>query len=420
MSHSNTTEDVRSGLSALDIQRLNYPKWAHQIVGGVLVLIGCFGFVENVLVIYTFTKNKHLLSPTNIFILGVAIGDLCMCCLGHPLESASAINGAWFAGDAACVLVGFVVYLFGLSQLYLLSAVSIDRYIVITKPLLTPKITTKVACASVAGCFGIALIWAVCPLIGWSSYGLEASGVFCGLHWNDVSVSNTSYVITITIFCFFFPLGIMIFCYYHVFMTGSNPGLSTSHVSVGFRFRLRKSRFVRKWSMVLDSNRDPSGKDLNVWTISYGFSPRDSNQEPSLTYQTEHQHESSPRKRLVIEFKCRSEYYPCQEPQQQFGMGYEQQNGSQKPKTRAKNFEKLRHHVWYGIYWIVWTPYAVVSFVQVFGDPDSVPLWMAELPAAVAKSQVVWNPIIYVGTNKKFMVAFYQVLVCSLVSHGRT
>ena len=73
-----------------------------------------------------------------------------------------------------------------------------------------------------------------------------------------------------------------------------------------------------------------------------------------------------------------------------------------------------------GIYWIVWTPYAVVSFVQVFGDPDSVPLWMAELPAAVAKSQVVWNPIIYVGTNKKFMVAFYQVLVCSLVSHGRT
>ncbi|KAH3690107.1 hypothetical protein DPMN_193728 [Dreissena polymorpha] len=50
---------------------------------------------------------------------------------------------------------------------------------------------------------------------------------------------------------------------------------------------------------------------LNVWTISYGFSPRDSNQEPSLTYQTEHQHESSPRKRLVIEFKCRSEYYPC-------------------------------------------------------------------------------------------------------------
>ncbi|KAH3741295.1 hypothetical protein DPMN_048017 [Dreissena polymorpha] len=320
MSHSNTTEDVRSGLSALDIQRLNYPKWAHQIVGGVLVLIGCFGFVENVLVIYTFTKNKHLLSPTNIFILGVAIGDLCMCCLGHPLESASAINGAWFAGDAACVLVGFVVYLFGLSQLYLLSAVSIDRYIVITKPLLTPNITTKVACASVAGCFGIALFWAVCPLIGWSSYGLEASGVFCGLHWNDVSVSNTSYVITITIFCFFFPLGIMIFCYYHVFMTVKSLNSSS----------------------VWDMNSRMARKNLKL--------------------------ERRMLKSCVI--MC-------------------------------------------GIYWIVWTPYAVVSFVQVFGDPDSVPLWMAELPAAVAKSQVVWNPIIYVGTNKKFMVAFYQSLPCS-------
>ncbi|KAH3751617.1 hypothetical protein DPMN_186185 [Dreissena polymorpha] len=62
-----------------------------------------------------------------------------------------------------------------------------------------------------------------------------------------------------------------------------------------------------------------------------------------------------------------------------------------------------------GVYWIVWTPYAVVSFIQAFGDPDSVPLWMAELPATAAKSQVVWNPIIYVGTNKKFRMAFYQV-----------
>ncbi|KAH3872897.1 hypothetical protein DPMN_036120 [Dreissena polymorpha] len=86
-----------------------------------------------------------------------------MICLGTPLCSTSAINGVWFAGDAACVLVGFVVYLFGLFQLYLLLAVTVDRYIVITKPHLTPKITTKVACASVAGCFGLALFGPCVP-----------------------------------------------------------------------------------------------------------------------------------------------------------------------------------------------------------------------------------------------------------------
>ncbi|XP_052266987.1 uncharacterized protein LOC127868886 isoform X3 [Dreissena polymorpha] len=32
---------------------------------------------------------------------------------------------------------------------------------------------------------------------------------------------------------------------------------------------------------------------------------------------------------------------------------------------------------------------------------------------AAAKSQVVWNPIIYVGTNKKFRMAFYQSLPCT-------
>ncbi|KAH3734963.1 hypothetical protein DPMN_041423 [Dreissena polymorpha] len=73
-----------------------------------------------------------------------------------------------------------------------------------------------------------------------------------------------------------------------------------------------------------------------------------------------------------------------------------------------------------GVNWIVWTPYAVVSFIQAFGDPDSVPLWIAEFTATAAKSQVVWNPIIYNGTNKKFRMAFYQVLVSTLVSHGIT
>ncbi|XP_052268322.1 melanopsin-like [Dreissena polymorpha] len=244
---------------------------------------------------------------------------MCMVCFGNPLASTSALNGEWFAGEAVCKFEGFIVYTFGLSQLHLLTAVSVDRYIVIAKPLLAPKITKQVAWAAVLGCFALALLWAIFPFFGWSSYGLEAAGVFCGLHYDDLSLSNTTYIIAITIFCFFIPMGIMIFCYYHVFMT------------------------------VKTVNKN------SVWDMNSRVA----------------------RRNLRLERKMlKSCVLMC------------------------------------AVYWIVWTPYAIVSFIQTFGDADSVPIWLAELPAAAAKSQVVWNPLIYVATNKQFRRAFFQSIPC--------
>lgn len=54
-----------------------------------------------------------------------------------------------------------------------------------------------------------------------------------------------------------------------------------------------------------------------------------------------------------------------------------------------------------------------MSFWQTFGNPDTIPLALTEIPAAAAKSQVVWNPIIYVATNKQFRKGFYASLPCA-------
>ncbi|XP_045211420.2 pineal opsin-like [Mercenaria mercenaria] len=59
-----------------------------------------------------------------------------------------------------------------------------------------------------------------------------------------------------------------------------------------------------------------------------------------------------------------------------------------------------------------WFPYAVVSFWQTFVNP-SIPIWLAAIPAAAAKSEVIFNPIIYVATNKQFRHAFYKNLPCT-------
>ena len=216
-----TTPDPYEGLSVLDIKRLEYPLWAHRVVGVFLFFVGLFGFIENTLVLVTFAKNKQLRSATNTFIIGLAISDFLMAVLCNPLAWTSAMNGEWFAGDFWCLWEGFLVFVLGLTALYLLTAVSVDRYIVIAKPLLAPMITKRVAVLAVVSCFVGGTFWSIFPFFGWSSYGLEAPGVFCGLHYEDKSFSTTSYVVTIFFFCFAIPLMVMIYSYFNVYMTVS-------------------------------------------------------------------------------------------------------------------------------------------------------------------------------------------------------
>ena len=51
---------------------------------------------------------------------------------------------------------------------------------------------------------------------------------------------------------------------------------------------------------------------------------------------------------------------------------------------------------------IAWTPYSAVALISAFGDPKSITPLYATMPALFAKSQVVWNPLVYVVTNKNF------------------
>ncbi|TRY93137.1 hypothetical protein DNTS_021105 [Danionella cerebrum] len=59
---------------------------------------------------------------------------------------------------------------------------------------------------------------------------------------------------------------------------------------------------------------------------------------------------------------------------------------------------------------IAWIPYAVVSVVSAFGEPDSVPIPLSVVPTLLAKSSAMYNPIIYqvIDCKKKFgkMICF--------------
>ncbi|XP_062613300.1 visual pigment-like receptor peropsin [Saccostrea cucullata] len=60
-----------------------------------------------------------------------------------------------------------------------------------------------------------------------------------------------------------------------------------------------------------------------------------------------------------------------------------------------------------------WTPYSVVSLWAIFGEAKDIPPYLMTVPAVIAKSACIWDPIIYVGTNKQFRMAFYNTIPCS-------
>ena len=65
-----------------------------------------------------------------------------------------------------------------------------------------------------------------------------------------------------------------------------------------------------------------------------------------------------------------------------------------------------------GSYMWSWTPYTVVSVWAIVGESRDIPIYIITIPAMVAKSSCIWDPLIYLWTNRQFRIAFYKTLPC--------
>ena len=76
-------------------------------------------------------------------------------------------------------------------------------------------------------------------------------------------------------------------------------------------------------------------------------------------------------------------------------------------------------------FFVVWTPYAIVSFYLAFGKPEYISPLASTIPSIFAKTSVFLNPIIYVIRYKRFRkgvkrlfkdIKFSKNSVCPTVS----
>ncbi|XP_005810140.1 melanopsin-B-like isoform X2 [Xiphophorus maculatus] len=227
-------------------RHVDVPDHVHYIVAFFVLVIGAVGVSGNALVMYAFSCNKKLRTPPNFFIMNLAISDFLMAITQSPIFFVNCLNKGWIFGETGCKIYAFCGALFGISSMINLLAISIDRYIVITKPLQSIGWTSaRRTCLIIALVWFYSLAWSLAPLLGWSSYIPEGLMTSCTWDYVTSTPANKSYTLMLCCFVFFVPLGIISYCYLCMFLAIRHASRDVEQLGS----QVRKSTLIQQQSI---------------------------------------------------------------------------------------------------------------------------------------------------------------------------
>ncbi|XP_077418383.1 melanopsin-A-like isoform X2 [Vanacampus margaritifer] len=199
--------------------KVDVPDHAHYVVAAFVLVIGTLGVAGNALVMFAFYSNKKLRSLPNYFIMNLAVSDFLMAFTQSPIFFINCLYKEWVFGEMGCKMYAFCGALFGIASMINLLAISIDRYLVITKPLQTIQWSSKKRTTlAIISVWLYSLAWSLAPLVGWSSYIPEGLMTSCTWDYVTYTAANRSYTMMLCCFVFFIPLLIIFYCYIFMFL----------------------------------------------------------------------------------------------------------------------------------------------------------------------------------------------------------
>ncbi|XP_039659111.1 melanopsin-A-like [Perca fluviatilis] len=226
--------------------KVDVPDHAHYIIALFVFVIGTLGITGNVLVMFAFYSNKKLRNLPNYFIMNLAVADFLLAFTQSPVFFINCLYKEWVFGEMGCKLYAFCGAFFGITSMINLLAISIDRYLVITKPLQAmhwgSKRRTTLAILIV---WLYSFAWSLAPLVGWSSYIPDGLMTSCTLDYMTYTLANRSYTMMLCCFVFFIPLGIIFYCYLFMFLAIRKTGREVERLGT----QVRKSTLIQHKSM---------------------------------------------------------------------------------------------------------------------------------------------------------------------------
>ncbi|OWF44070.1 beta-3 adrenergic receptor-like [Mizuhopecten yessoensis] len=187
------------------------------IEGVLLSIISILAIGGNTCIWIIICRSKELRTVTNFFILGLTTADWLVSVCNMPVTVITLFGGGtWPLSSDACVLFGFINMLTLVTSVLSLCNISINRYVMVCKPIYFRKIYTRRNTAlMITACVTLSVTISLPPLFGWSTYDFIRVQSFCFCDWTV----EPSYAFFMIICCFGVPFCVMTICNILIFRT---------------------------------------------------------------------------------------------------------------------------------------------------------------------------------------------------------
>ncbi|XP_029022761.1 thyrotropin-releasing hormone receptor b [Betta splendens] len=132
----------------------------YKVLSSLLLLVICaFGIVGNVMVILVVLTTKHMRTPTNCYLVSLAVADLMVLTAAGLPAVADSIFRSWVFGHYGCLSITYFQYLGINASSCSITAFTIERYIAICHPIKAQFLCTLSRAKKI-----IVLVWAFTSL----------------------------------------------------------------------------------------------------------------------------------------------------------------------------------------------------------------------------------------------------------------
>lgn len=387
--------NISTGLGDDDEKPRPFGPVAEVCIIVILGLIILFTICGNCLVILSVCLDRKLRKTPNILVINLAVADLAVALLVMPFGAAYEITGRWIFGSALCNTYVTFDMLCCTASITNLCMISMDRYLVITRPLrYSNKRTPRLMLLFVA------IVWTLAISISTSQFfigGAHNDGIDCLIN------QNYTFTIFSTFGAFYIPLIIMIVLYYKIFQAArrsreadlrQRPGLGRrgspiSQSSNSIYSNIRNSIHGSHEGMLKkrDSDGTVTSSENGDELPNYKGMPRPSS---SLS-------KKSTRITYILE-KGRNSLSSL---------------GSARRLITSKEPKAVRTlGVIVGCFTLCWLPFFILALIRPYCHHcyispilQNVVLWLGYINSTL-------NPVIYPLFNKDFMPAYRKMLSC--------
>uniref|UniRef100_A0A3P8SV75 Opsin 9 n=1 Tax=Amphiprion percula TaxID=161767 RepID=A0A3P8SV75_AMPPE len=244
---------VPSSVQLLFISRLS-PS-ADVAVAVFLIFTGIASVLGNGLVLLVFCRRRKKLRPPELLTINLALCDFGFSLLGSPFFIISSLCHAWVFGEAGCLWYGVQGFVFGIGSLITTSLISMDRCLKICCLRYGQWIERRHVFWSIAVVWFYASFWATLPVFGFGSYGPEPYGLSCTINWWSLRSSENDriYVILILTLCFGFPTFTIISSYLFILLTVLRSNRTLASIPSSFVSNSSKDLRLAKMAAVVCS-----------------------------------------------------------------------------------------------------------------------------------------------------------------------